>query len=185
MSIFLFPNVFITSFSGLLIPEFAGLASKKYKKRILYVCQKAFFTTSIFSISISLIFLLFCNKVSLMVFHNLECAKYIKILSPLILFMYTDNILDSILKGLNKQINVMGCNILNLLLTISILYFLLPILGLTGYLVSIAISEIFDFIVSYFQLYKATGFKMSASITFCFILFALIVFFNIFSSILN
>ena len=82
--------------------------------------------------------------------------------------MYTDNILDSILKGLNKQINVMGCNILNLLLTISILYFLLPILGLTGYLVSIAISEIFDFIVSYFQLYKATGFKMSASITFCF-----------------
>lgn len=179
MSVLLFPNVFITSFSGLLIPEYASLSSKQYKKRILDVSQKVFLTTSIFSILVSLIFFLFSNQISLLVFHNLDCAKYIKILSPLILFMYPDNILDSMLKGLNKQINVMICNILDLLLTISILYWLLPVLGITGYLLAITISEIFNFSVSYYQLYKATGFKMSIHIISFYLLFALLGFVQI------
>ena len=155
MSVLLFPNVFIFSFSNLLIPEFASLMAKGYKKRITEICKKVFFTTSVFSICISLIFFFFANDISLMIFQNLSCAKYIKILSPLILFMYLDNIIDSILKGLNKQFSVMICNILDLLLTISVLYFLLPILGIEGYLLSIMISEIFNFCVSFFQLIKA------------------------------
>lgn len=155
MSVLLFPNVFIMSFSNLLIPEFASLMAKGYKKRILDVCKKVFFVTSIFSISISLIFFFFANEISLMVFQNLECAKYIKILSPIVLFIYPDNIIDSMLKGLNKQFGVMVCNILDLILTISILYFLLPTLGLTGYLLAIMISEVFNFCISFFQLYKA------------------------------
>ena len=179
MSVLLFPNVFITSFSGLLIPEFASLSSKQYKKRILDVSQKVFLTTLIFSITVSFIFFFFANQISLMVFQNLDCAKYIKILSPLILFMYPDNIIDSMLKGLNKQINVMICNILDLILTIGILYFLLPVLGITGYLLAIIISEIFNFFVSYFQLYKATGFKMSLPIICCYLLFSLIAFIEI------
>lgn len=171
MSILLFPNVFITSFSNLLIPEFASLLAKQYKKRIVEVCQKVFFITSIFSIGISLIFFFFANEISLMVFKNLECAKYIKILSPFILFMYPDNIIDSMLKGLNKQFNVMLCNILDLILTIGILYFLLPTLGLTGYLLSIIISKVFNFCISYFQLYQSTGFKIKFSITCCYLFF--------------
>ena len=169
MSILLFPNVFITSFSGLLIPEFAGLLAKQYKKRILEICKKVFFATSIFSISISILLFLFSNEISLMVFQNLECGKYIKILSPLILFIYPDNILDSMLKGLNKQFNVMVCNILDLVLTICVLYFLLPTYGISGYLLAIMISEIFNFCISYYQLYKASGFKMSLQMVSCYL----------------
>ena len=174
MSILMFPNVFFTSFSGLLIPEFTSLIVKNYKKRILEICKKAFFTISIFSIFVLIIFFFFSNEISIMVFKNLECAKYIKMLSPLILFMYMDNIIDSMLKGLNKQFEVMFCNILDLLLTIGVLYFFLPSFGIVGYLLSILISEIFNFVISYFQLYKAIGFKMSftmiISYIFCIIL---------------
>lgn len=170
MAILTFPNVFIMSFSNLLIPEFCSLIAKQYKKRILEVCKKIFFITSIFSIFLSIIFYLFANKISLLVFNNLECAKYIKILSPIVLFIYTDNILDSMLKGLNKQFGVMFCNIIDLLLTICILYFTLPFLGITGYLLAIMISEFFNFIISFIQLYKATGFKPSLAIL-CYYLF--------------
>lgn len=163
MSLLTFPNVFIMSFSNLLIPEFSSLLAKQYKKRILQICKKVFSTTFMFSVGIFMIFFLFANNISLMVFNNLECAEYIKILSPLIIFMYTDNILDSMLKGLNKQFGVMVCNLLDLLLTIGILYFLLPVFGITGYLLAILISEVFNFCVSFFQLYKATGFKMAFS----------------------
>ena len=114
--------------------------------------------------------MLFANQISLMIFKNIECGKYIKILAPLILFMYPDNILDSMLKGLNKQFGVMICNILDLILTICILYFLVPSLGLTGYLFAIMISEVFNFCVSYIQLYKTTGFKISTGIAYCYIL---------------
>lgn len=179
MAVLTFPNVFITSFSNLLIPEFSSLAAQKYKKRILEVCKKVFIATSLFSIALVIIFYVFSDKISLMIFKNLECATYIKFLSPVILFIYTDNILDNMLKGLNKQVNVMVCNIIDLILTIGILYFTLPILGLTGYLLAIMISEIFNFCVSYFHLYKATNFKIPLSLTFCYVLFALIAFYNI------
>lgn len=180
MSVLLFPNLFITSFSRLLIPEFTSLLAKQYKKRILDVCHKVFFTTSIFSIIVYLIFFFFCDEISLMFFHNLECARYIKILSPLVIFMYLDNILDSMLKGLNKQMHVMVCNVFILLFTISILYFLLPTLGIAGYLLAIIVSEIFDFFVSYLQLSKATGFKVPTSITCLYMFFAMLSFFDVF-----
>ena len=180
MAVLTFPNVFIMSFSNLLVPEFSSLAAQKYKKRILEVCEKVFITTSLFSIILTVIFFIFSDKISLMIFKNLECAEYIKILSPVILFIYTDNILDNMLKGLNKQVNVMTCNIIDLILTIGILYFTLPILGLTGYLLAIMISEIFNFCVSYFTLYKSTNFKIPLSLTFCYVLFAIIGFYNIF-----
>lgn len=168
MSVLMFPNVFIQSFSNLLIPEFASLMANQYKKRILEVCQKIFLVTSLFSISISIIFFLFANEISLMIFKNLSCATYIKILSPLILFMYPDNIIDSMLKGLNKQFGVMVCNILDLVLTIGVLYFLLPSFGLTGYLLAIMISEVFNFCVSFFQLHRATGFKLPFPLVCCY-----------------
>lgn len=174
MGVLLFPNVFIASFSNLLIPEFSSLMAKQYKKRILEVCQKVFWATSLFSIAITLIFFFFANEISLMVFKNLACAKYIKILSPLILFMYTDNIIDSMLKGLNKQFGVMVCNILDLALMIGILYFLLPSFGLEGYLLAIIISEVFNFCASFFLLYHTTGFKMPLLLVSCYLLFVVL-----------
>ena len=179
MAVLTFPNVFIISFSNLLIPEFSSLIAKQYKKRILEVCKKVFFVTSIFSIFLSIIFYLLADTISLLVFNNLDCAKYIKILSPIVLFIYTDNVLDSMLKGLNKQFGVMVCNIMDLILTICILYFTLPFLGITGYLFAIMISEIFNFIVSFIHLYKATDFKPSFAILCYYIISILFGFYNL------
>ena len=184
MAVLTFPTVFIMSFSNLLIPEFTSLAAKQYKKRIVEVCKKVFNVTSIFSISLSVIFFFFADKISILVFQNLECSKYIKILSPIILFIYTDNVLDSMLKGLNKQFSVMTCNIIDLILTISVIYFSLPILGINGYLLAIMISELFNFCVSYYQLYKATGFTPTASISCFYLFFSILGFYNIFQMLI-
>ena len=69
MPILTFPNVFVMSFSNLLIPEFSSLIAKEYKKRILEVCKKVFFVTSIFSITLSIIFYLFADKISISEFR--------------------------------------------------------------------------------------------------------------------
>lgn len=161
LPVIMFPTVFIGSFSGLLIPEFATLLTNNMKKRIVDICHKIFNIAGFFSIAVSGIFIFYANEISLAIFQNLECANYIRFLSPLIWFMYLDNIIDGMLKGLNRQFNVMICNILDLVITITLLYFLLPVIGIKGFVISIYVSEIFNFLVSYLELYKITGFKMN------------------------
>ena len=157
MPVIMFPIVFISSFSSLLIPEFSSLLAKGYKKRILDVSHKIFIIALIFSLIITIVIIIFANNISFVIYQNLECARYIRILSPLILLMYLDNIIDNMLKGgLNRQFKVMLCNIYDLIITITLLYFLLPILGMDGFIICIYVSEIFNFIVSYLELRKAT-----------------------------
>ena len=182
MAVLLFPNLFITSFSHLLIPEFSALMAKHYQKRMLEICQKIFSIATFFSLAISILFFVFANEISLMVFHHLECANYIKILSPIILFMYVDIIFDSILKGLNKQFDVMFCNILDLILTILILYFGLPYLGLTAYLLAIVVSEISNFCMSLFCLHRTIGFNPPLFWNVILIFFSFLALYEVFST---
>ena len=160
LPVIMFPFVFIGSFSLLIIPEFSGLLAKGYHKRIRYIIKRIFIVTLIFSIGIATILLCFSNKLSFFLFQNIDCAIYIKLLSPLIAFMYLDNIIDNMLKGLNQQIQVMLCNIIDLLISIFLLYFLLPNIGVYGFIITIYVSEIFNFTVSYITLCKHTGFKL-------------------------
>ena len=75
--------------------------------------------------------------------------------------MYMDNIIDSILKGLNKQFGVMFCNVLDLSVTTCFIYFLLPVLGIKGYIISIFISELLNFSISIFQMVKYSNLKLN------------------------
>ena len=179
--IIMFPNMCISSFSNLLIPEFSSLITNGNKKRIIAVCDKLFKITSFFAIIISIFFISFSNEISYALFKNLECSFYIKILSPLILFMCLDNIIDNILKGLNMQFKVMIYNIVDLIITIVLLYYLIPFLGINGFIAGMYVSEIFNCLVSYLELHKITGFKINTfhsiikPVILCLIIYILII----------
>ena len=53
----------------------------------------------------------------------------------------------------------MCCNILDLSITTCFIYFLLPVLGIKGYVLSIFFSEVLNFSISLFQLYKYSKIK--------------------------
>lgn len=160
MPILVFPNIFITSFSNLLIPEFSRFHATKSSNSLSIICDKIFKLTALFSVCVSIIFLLFANELSLAIYQNLESAKWIRILSPLVFFMYMDTVIDGILKGMQKQVFVMGGNITDLVVTIILLYFLLPVLGIWGFIISIVVSELLNFTISFIQLWKLTKFKI-------------------------
>lgn len=156
-----FPTVLINSYSMLLIPEFATYVAQKNYKAINFISNKIFKITCAFSICISSIFMFFANDLGLVIYNNLETGFLFKVFSPLIFFMYMDNIIDSILKGLNKQFGVMCCNILDLSVTTFFIYFLLPIYGIKGYIISIFISELLNFTVSFLQMIKYSKIKIN------------------------
>ena len=154
MPVLLFANVFISSFSGLLVPEFSRLLAGKNYNRLKTVSNTIFHISFIFSICVSSIFFFYADELSLAIYQNLESAKWIKILAPIVIFMYVDNIVDGILKGLNEQVAVMCCNIIDLIVTITIIFFLVPKIGLMGFVISIIVSEILNFTISCIQLKK-------------------------------
>ena len=152
MPVLLFANVFFASFSNLLVPEFSRLLASQYYNRMKDVCNKIFKAASIFCICITGVFFFFANELSLAIYQSLEAAPMIRLLAPLVFFMYVDNIIDNVLKGINEQTNVMFCNILDLGVTIAIIYFAVPHLGINGYILSIFVSELLNFSVSILQL---------------------------------
>lgn len=154
MPVLLFANVFISSFSGLLVPEFSRLLAGGNHNRLKTVSNTLFKVSFIFSICVASIFFFFAEEISLAVYQNLESAKWLKFLAPLVIFMYVDNIVDGILKGINDQVGVMCCNILDLAITIAIIFFLVPHIGIMGYIISIIVSEILNFSISCIQLRK-------------------------------
>ena len=152
MPVLMFASFFVNSFSGLLIPEYARLQAGKNFNRMKTVCSKIFTVTFSFSFLIASIFFFFSNELSILIYKNIEVAAYFKIFSLLIIFMYIDNIIDGILKGVGSQFGVMVINICDLLITICIIYFIIPILGTNGYIFSIFVSEIFNFTISFLLL---------------------------------
>lgn len=154
-----FPTVFTNSYSMLLIPEFSTYVAQKNYKAINYIANKIFKITCAFTMCICSIFFIFSNDLGLAIYNNIEIGYYFKIFTPFIFFMYMDHIIDCILKGLNKQFGVMCCNILDLSITTCFIYFLLPILGIKGYVLSIFFSEVLNFSISLFQLFKYSRIK--------------------------
>ncbi len=159
LPLILFPSVFINSFSSLLIPEFARYYATKDSKKINYIISKIFKTSCVFSISMFFIFYYFSKDLCNLLYPNIEIVTYVKLLSPLLLIIYLDTIVDSILKGLNEQLSVMKCNILDLFVSISFIYFLLPMFGTYGYIVVIYISEILNGLISIKKLLSLTKVK--------------------------
>ena len=161
MQLIWFPCLIINVFANLLIPEYSRLNALNNKKRISTVTNKIFKVTILFSVCIFGIFFTFAESLSMAIYNKMEVAKYIKIISPLVLMMYIDNVVDGMLKGLNKQVAVMKCNILDLFLSIILMYILLPICGIYGYIIVLFISELLNGSISIFQLIKETKVKLN------------------------
>lgn len=154
MPIIMFPVILVTSFSGLLIPEFSRYYAQQRYKKIRTTSLLILVGTLIFSILVFIIIFVFSDKLSNLIYHKNEIAKYLRILSPLIIIMYLDIVIDGILKGLDAQVDVMTVNIIDCIISISFIYFLVPIFGFSGYIISIFISEVVDFTLSGYRLLK-------------------------------
>ena len=160
MPILMFPSTILYTFSGLLIPEFSDYNQKKKYREMNAVITRIFKLIFIFSIFIIGIFWTFSKPLSLLIYNNLEVAHYLKILAPVAVFIYVDNIIDNLLKGLDKQVGVMLVNVLDLFVSIGFILLLLPINGIYAYLTVIYISELLNFFASLYILRKTILFKI-------------------------
>ena len=145
MPIVLFPATFLTAVSGLLIPEFSRYYVKKDYSKIKKYSDKLIVGSFLFASFLTCIYIILGNKLGEIIYHDAQVGIYIKMFAPLIPFMYVDIVVDNILKGLDAQVNVLFINIIDLLVSISFIFFSVPVFGINGFIVSIFASEILNF----------------------------------------
>lgn len=159
LPIIMFPDILVKSFASLLIPEFARYHTKKDFSRTKQMTGILMSLVGITSLLLTLSLYIFSDKLAVWLYQDITVGRYIRILAPLAIFIYLDTIIDSVLRGLDAQVGVMIINIFDLLISVSFIYFCVPKLGLIGYIISIYMSEILNFLVSLWQMIKIVYLK--------------------------
>lgn len=154
MPIVMFPSTFLNAVAGLLIPEFSRYYVKRDYIKIKKYTDKLLIGSFLFACILTIIFLIFGNSLGLAIYNDVTVGAYIKIFAPLIPFMYVDIIVDSILKGLDAQVNVLFINIIDIIVSIIFIVFFVPIFGIKGFIVSVFVSELLNFSLSLRKLLK-------------------------------
>ena len=156
MPIIFFPASILIAFSSLLIPEVSEANALNHMKRVNYSVTRALQLTLLMSIMVSGIFFTFSESLGLSIYNSVECGKMMKILAPVVPLFYLDFVVDELLKGLNQQVSSLKYNLLEAVMRIIMIYYLIPIKGVLGYIFVIYASNILNTSLSIIRLLRVT-----------------------------
>ncbi|MBE6547411.1 MAG: hypothetical protein E7667_00835 [Ruminococcaceae bacterium] len=159
MPVILFPSAFITSFSGLLIPEVTECRVQNDNERLSRLSYRIITLSLFFSIGVSGIMIFYSYGLGTSIYNSDQAAYYIRLMAPLIPVMYIDSALDAVLKGMGHEIYSMNVNIADALTACILAFVLIPRMGIMGYVISIYSTEILNTSLSLFKMISVTKMK--------------------------
>ena len=152
LPIILFPLTPLTSFSGLLVPEFAECESAGEAGRMSRIANRASSLTLVYAVAVAVFILAFSEELGYALYGTYEAGHYVTVLAPVIPLMYLDHVTDSMLKGVGEQVFSMWVNIADSLLSVVLVWLLIPVFDILGYALVIIIMELFNFVLSFLRL---------------------------------
>lgn len=144
MPVLMLPAAIMSAFASLLVPEVAGARAVQDQRRIDFIVEKCFKATLLFAFPACGIFLRFSGELGQALYGSSQVGSLLLILAPLVPLMYLDQIVDSILKGLNQQVYAMKINTADSFLRVILIFLLVPLMGLRGYLIMFYAGTIFN-----------------------------------------
>ena len=97
------------------------------------------------------------EPLGLLLYQSREAGMYLRLFAPLALILYPDAIVDGMCKGLGRQVSCVRNNTITSLMDIAMLWFLLPRLGMGGYILTFAVTHAVNFYLSLQLLTDASG----------------------------
>lgn len=153
----LFPAAITSAFSSLLVPEMAESLARGEKRRIRHMAERAIRATLLFAILVAAVLCATATEIGSLVYHSAEAGEYIRLLAPVVILMYLDTTVDAMLKGLGYQVYSMFVNIADSLLSIVLVWLLLPRMGAVGYILVVILAELFNLFFSFLRLVLAVS----------------------------
>ena len=157
----LYPLSPLSSFAGLLLPELAEAEAARDAKRRARIARTAITYTLYYAIITAAVLFIFSEELGYGIYNSYAAGYFIAILSPVIPIMYLDHVVDSMLKGIGEHVYSMWVNIADSLLSVMLVWALIPKMGIEGYALVIILMELFNFILSYIRLRKRIHMKIS------------------------
>ena len=157
LPVVLFPSAFISSFSGLLVPEVAESVARGDKERVARLARRVVYPVLLFSFGVAGIMTCFGYELGEAIYGSREAGYYIRILAPLIPIMYVDSTVDAFLKGMGQQVYSMNVNIVDAGSSVLLVWLLLPRMGLWGYVVAIYVTETLNTTLSLCRMLRMSG----------------------------
>ncbi len=154
MPIILFPMAIMSSFAGLLVPEIAESLAAGEDERVDNIVARVFQTALCFAIGVSGIMVCFSGELGRLIYNSAEAGLFIRVMAPLIPVMYLDHVVDGMLKGMGEQLYSMRVNIFDALMSVVLVYFLVPVWGVYGYVIVIFVMEVINASLSIVRLFK-------------------------------
>ena len=159
--IILFPMTPLSSFAGLLVPELAESEGALRTERMRRMAGLAIEKALVYATVVSVFMFAFSEELGYVIYDTYEAGRYIGLLAPVIPIMYLDHVTDSMLKGIGEQVYSMWVNIADSLLSVALVWVLIPLMDIYGYALVIIIMECFNFLLSYLRLRKRIRFEFN------------------------
>lgn len=158
--ILFFPSSFISAISTLLLSEMSEANELQQKRKIEKLTSKTLKFTIISSILIGGLFFSFAYEIAEVIYKNSEVGHIIKMLAPIVPFMYLESMIMGMLQGLNQQMSSLKYIISDSIIRIVLIFLLVPSKGLDGFLYIMIISNISTSFANLKRLLKVTNVKI-------------------------
>ena len=159
MPLLVFPSIFLASFSTLIIPEIAEANALNKKNTVNYIISKVIKFTLLIAIFSTGIFIVFSQELAVGLYKSEDVGYLLRILAPLIPFMYLDKIVDGSLNALDLQITTLKYNIIDMFVRITSITLLIPRYGIKGFVLVLFISTTFNTSLGVIKILKETKLK--------------------------
>lgn len=155
-----YPMAPLSSFASLLVPEFAEDMSAGRSQRMNCLASRAINITLSYAVISAVFLYVFAEELGYVVYNSYDAGYYISTLAFVVPIMYLDHVIDGMLKGIGEQVFSMWVNITDSLLSVILVWILIPRMGIMGYAVVIVIMEGYNFLLSFLRLRKKISFSI-------------------------
>lgn len=142
LPLLLFPSTITTSAAVMLMPSVARMDALGDQKQIRYVTDQTFFLCMFLGFLCGSGFFLFGPFLGTLLFHSKTAGTYIRYLSFICPFLYTNTMLASILQGLGRPGRCLIHSAAGILIRIFSVVFMIPAIGIRGYFYGIFLGEL-------------------------------------------
>lgn len=157
----MFPAAILWSVADLLVPTLSRCLATRNRERIVLLTDRCFRLGSLFAATVAGTLFVSADLLGELFYHSAEAGYYIRIFSPMVLFLYLDAVVDGMHKGLGQQVACVRYNTFTNVIDVVGLYTLLPHFGVAGYVFTYAFSHLVNFFLSIRRLLAVTGYAPS------------------------
>ncbi len=154
LPVLFFPACILGAAAELIVPALTAAQVQGDGGSIRRTARELLRLSALYSLAVTAFLYLCADALGMLIYDSREAGRYIRILAPLVPFIYTDMSVDGCLKGLGEQVWSMGVNILDALLGLLLTWQLLPRHALAAYIGILYATELFNFVLSLGRLIK-------------------------------